>query len=161
MWWRLRRLVRRSRRKLPRVSKVIVDTSFLLPYLGLRVEEVSDEVMDWLESVELYYPYVMVPEVIGVVIKKARSMGLSAVPGLALQGLNTVVYGGFVNMVPLVNQDLSIAYDLVKRGLRDLFDALLYATSKRTGITAITVDEALLKFLRSGGFEASNMILLT
>jgi len=48
--------------------------------------------MDWLESVELYYPYVMVPEVIGVVIKKARSMGLSAVPGLALQGLNTVVY---------------------------------------------------------------------
>jgi len=64
-------------------------------------------------------------------------------------------------MIPLVNQDLSIAYDLVKRGLRDLFDALLYATSKRTGITAITVDEALLKFLRSGGFEASNMILLT
>jgi len=154
-------LVRRLRKKLPRVSKVIVDTSFLLPYLGLKVKEVSDEVMDWLESVELHYPYVMVPEVIGVVIKKVRSMGLSAIPKEALQGFNTIIYGGFVNLIPPVDQDLSIAYGLIKRGLRDLFDALLYATSKRTGITAITVDEALLKFLRSNGFDTDNMVLLT
>ena len=154
-------MVRRLRKKLPRVSKVIVDTSFLLPYLGLKVKEVSDEVMDWLESVELHYPYVMVPEVIGVVIKKARSMGLSAIPKEALQGFNTIIYGGFVNLIPPVDQDLSIAYGLIKRGLRDLFDALLYATSKRTGITAITVDEALLKFLRSNGFDTDNMVLLT
>ena len=154
-------MARRLRRGLPEISKVIVDTSFLLPYVGLRVKEVSDEVMDWLEGIELYYPYAMVPELIGVVLKEARKMRLGTIPEQALRGLNSIMYGDTIHLITPVDQDLSTTYDLIKSGLSDLFDAILYATSRRTGITAITVDETLVDFLKKHGYSTDKILLLT
>jgi len=153
--------VKKLQGKLSKVDKVIVDTSFLLPYVGLKVREISDEVMEWLKGIELHYPYAMIPELMGTVIKVARKMKLRSIPESALRGLNLIIYGGFIRLITPTDQDLSIAYDLVKSGLGDLFDAILYATSKRTGITAITLDEALIEFLKKHGLSTGNMLLLT
>jgi len=69
--------------------------------------------------------------------------------------------GSVVNLIHPVGSDLSIAYELIRSGLSNLFDAILYATSKRISIKAITTDEALVDFLRARGFSVDNLILIT
>lgn len=157
---RLRRLARKSHVKLPDENRVILDTSFLLPYVGLKVKEISVEVMKWLENIDVYYPYAMIPELMGVVVKIARKKKLNTIPELALKGFNSIVYGDRVRLLTPVDHDLRIAYELVMKGLEDLFDAILYATSRRTGIKAVTLDEPLVEFLEKNGFKTDNIILL-
>jgi len=43
----------------------ILNTSFLLPHVGLRVKEVRTEIMNWLKEIDQYYPYMMIPELVG------------------------------------------------------------------------------------------------
>ena len=147
--------------RLRKEGKVVLDTSFLLPYVGLRVKEIPDNVVELLKEVELYYPYAMISELIGVIFKVARKMGLRSIPELALRGFNSIVYGGVINLIYPVDRDLSIAYELIRSGLSDVFDAILYATSKRTGIKAVTTDKTLVDFLRARGFSIDNLILIT
>jgi len=153
-------LVRKSPIKSLRVSEVIVDTSFLLPYIGLRVKEVSYDVINELREIKIHYPYLMLPELIGAVIKVAKKMGLENIPRYALRSFNSLVYGDEINLITPTEEDLRIAYELVRAGLSDLFDAILYATAERTGIKALTMDEELIEFLRNHGFRVDNLILV-
>jgi len=142
-------------------GKIILDTSFLLPYVGLRVKEVRTEIMNWLKEIDQYYPYMMIPELVGVIIRVSRKMTMDSIPDQALKGFNSIVYGDSIRLIGPMDKDLSIAYALMRRGLRDLFDAILYATSRRVGIKAITMDNSLVEFLKRNNFEADNIILIT
>jgi len=154
-------LARSLREKLLSESKIILDTSFLLPYVGLRVKEVRTEIMNWLREIDQYYPYMMIPELVGVIIRVSRKMNVDLIPDQALKGFNSIVYGDSIRLIEPMDEDLSIAYDLTRRGLRDIFDAILYATSRRLGIKAITMDSSLVEFLKRNNFEADNIILIT
>jgi len=154
-------LARSLREKLLSESKIILDTSFLLPYVGLRVKEVRTEIMNWLREIDQYYPYMMIPELVGVIIRVSRKMNVDSIPDQALKGFNSIVYGDSIRLIEPMDEDLSIAYDLTRRGLRDIFDAILYATSRRLGIKAITMDSSLVEFLKRNNFEADNIILIT
>ena len=72
---------------------VVLDTSFLLPYVGLKVKEIPSDVIELLEKVELYYPYIMISELIGMIFKVARRMRLRTIPEPALRSFNSIVYG--------------------------------------------------------------------
>ncbi|RLI45174.1 PIN domain-containing protein [Candidatus Bathyarchaeota archaeon] len=157
----MRKLARSLREKLLSESKIILDTSFLLPYVGLRVKEVRTEIMNWLREIDQYYPYMMIPELVGVIIRVSRKMNVDSIPDQALKGFNSIVYGDSIRLIEPMDEDLSIAYDLTRRGLRDIFDAILYATSRRLGIKAITMDSSLVEFLKRNNFEADNIILIT
>ena len=137
----------------------ILNTSFLLPHL--RVKEVRTEIMNWLKEIDQYYPYMMIPELVGVIIRVSRKMTMDSIPDQALKGFNSIVYGDSIRLIGPMDKDLSIAYALMRRGLRDLFDAILYATSRRVGIKAITMDNSLVEFLKRSNFEADNIILIT
>ncbi len=154
-------MARSLREKLLSESKIILDTSFLLPYVGLRVKEVRTEIMNWLREIDQYYPYMMIPELVGVIIRVSRKMNVDLIPDQALKGFNSIVYGDSIRLIEPMDEDLSIAYDLTRRGLRDIFDAILYATSRRLGIKAITMDSSLVEFLKRNNFEADNIILIT
>ena len=143
------------------IDKAIVDTSFLLPYVGLKVRGLSEELMNRLNEIELYYPYIMIAELIGVIMREARKAKLSSIPKIALRGFNTIIYGEAIRIINPIDQDLEIAYTLITSGLNDIFDAILYSTSRRTGIKAITMDKALIKFLQQHNFDTNNLILLT
>ena len=154
-------MARSLREKLLSEGKIILDTSFLLPYVGLRVKEVRTEIMNWLKEIDQYYPYMMIPELVGVIIRVSRKMTMDSIPDQALKGFNSIVYGDSIRLIGPMDKDLSIAYALMRRGLRDLFDAILYATSRRVGIKAITMDNSLVEFLKRNNFEADNIILIT
>ncbi len=160
MWRRLRKLVKQLQKELLSEKRIILDTSFLLPYIGLKIKEFDIENIKLLKNIELYYPYVMLPELIGTVIKIARRKMLKSIPETALKGFNSIVYGDHIHLINLVDQDLKIAYSLMLNGLKDMFDAMFYATSRRTGIKAITLDDSLVRFLKENNFNIENVILL-
>lgn len=157
----MRKLARRLPRELLEIDKAIVDTSLLLPYVGLKVRGLSEEAMKTISEMELYYPSIMIAELIGVMMREARRAGLSSIPKIALRNFNSIIYGEAIRIISPIDQDLEIAYTLITSGLNDIFDAILYSTSRRTGIKAITMDKALIEFLQQRNFNISNLILLT
>ncbi len=138
-----------------------MDTSFLLPYVGLRVKELSIDLINELKKVKIHYPYLMLPELVGVMIKVARRMELKSIPKYALRGFQLISLWGEINLITPTEQDISIAYELMEVELSDLFDAILYATVERIGIKALTMDEELIEFLGIHGFKVNNLILVS
>ncbi len=153
-------MVKRLQEILSGVNSLILDTSFILPYVGIKVKEVDSEIFTQFKSVKLYYPYALIPELIGVIFKVSMRMGLEKIPNNALIRFNTIVYGGDITLITPKSEDIEIAYNLIKKGLKDLFDALLYSTSIRTDIKIITGDRRLVEFLRENGLETRNIIMI-
>ncbi len=51
------------------LSKFVIDTSYLLPIVGIEVEGLDQGDIDKIFKLELYYPVSLIPELIGVIIK--------------------------------------------------------------------------------------------
>lgn len=153
-------MVKKLQEILSGVDSLILDTSFILPYVGIKVKEVDSEIFTQFKSVKLYYPYALIPELIGVIFKVSMRMGLEKIPNNALIRFNTIIYGGDIRLITPKSEDIEMAYNLVKKGLKDLFDALLYSTSIRTDIKIITGDRRLVEFLRENGLETRNIIMI-
>ena len=151
---------KRLREILLEVDSLILDTPFILPYIGIKVKELDRSILTLLEDIKLYYPYVLIPELIGVVFKVSRRMGLKEIPDEALTRFNYIVYGEHIHLITPESDDIKTAYNLIKIGLNDLFDALLYSTSIRTDMKLITMDRELIEFLKRRGLETKNIILI-
>ena len=142
-------------RKLAEVSKLVVDTSFILPYLGIKVKEIKDEL---LEDKVIYYPLLLIVELIAVVIKEAKKRNLENIPDEASRGLSYVL--SHINLIEPDSEDLRIIYTVSKKGWKDIFDLLLYATSIRKKLPLLTLDKEFVEFLANNGFDISNIIVL-
>jgi len=68
-----------------------------------------------------------------------------------VESFNSIIFGGKINLIPPEGDDF--AYNSIKLGWNDVFDALLCATAKRLGIKALSLDRKFKKFLKEYGFE--------
>ena len=102
----------------------------------------------------------MLTELVGVVFKEAKRRGFSSLPTEVSGTLEYLVYGDYIKLIYPVAEDIEIAFSVIRSGLKDIFDAILYATSVRTGIRMITFDTKLLNFLKRNGFETENIIIV-
>lgn len=71
-------------KRLANLSELIVDTSFLLPLVGIKVKGIKDEL---LEGKAIYYPSLMLTELLAVIFKEAKKLKLGKVPEEAMKGL--------------------------------------------------------------------------
>lgn len=134
-------------------NKYVIDTSYLLPLVGIEVEGLDEETINKLFNLELHYPSALIPELVGVIIKEARKMKLKEIPKDAIEGFNSIVYGGFIKIIPSEGDDIKTIYKLFEMGCNDIFDAILYATSKRLNLKAISMDKSFKDFLKEHGFN--------
>jgi len=134
-------------------SKFVIDTSYLLPIVGIEVEGLNQEDIDKIFRFELYYPMSLIPELIGVIIKEAKKMRLDRIPKEAIEGLNSIIYGGYVKLISPEGEDIEIAYELIRKGCNDIFDALLYATGKRLRLKILSMDKLFRKFLKEHKYD--------
>jgi len=142
-----------------RSSELLLDTTYLLPYLGVRVRGIDPRRLErTLRPYRLLYPLVMLAELEGVLYKVARGMGLDGLPGAALEAFNSIVHGALVELVPPTDEDLEVGYRVISAGWSDLFDAALYATAERLGVRALTLDVSFREFLRREGFDHERLI---
>jgi len=128
----------------------VIDTTFLLPYLGIRVRGLDEDV---LSSLSPCYPVIMLVELLGVLYKEAKKKELEELPEQALEGFNSIVYGKEVKLIFPTEEDLRLGYEVMRRGWKDIFDVMLYATAKRLEIKALTMDSSFKKFLKEANLD--------
>ena len=138
--------------------KIILDTTYVLPILGIEVEGLDRDILDHLIKYELYYPALLLVELKGVVLKEARKRGLESIPEQAIKGLNFLIYSGEINIVAPTGEDLKVMYELLRRGWKDIFDLSLYATAIRIDSRVLTMDKSFKKFLKDHGFHYQLLI---
>ena len=138
--------------------KIILDTTYVLPLLGIEVEGLDRDILDHLIKYELYYPALLLVELESVVLKEARKRGLKSIPEQAIKGLNFLIYSGEINIVAPTGEDLKVMYELLRRGWKDIFDLSLYATAIRIDSRVLTMDKSFKKFLKDHGFHYQLLI---
>ena len=140
-------------------KRLILDTTYVLPILGIEVRGLDHEILNrLLQRYELCYPALLLTELKGVVLKEVRKRGLKEVPEQATRGLDYLVYSGAINIILPTGEDLKIMYELLRHGWKDIFDLLLYATAVRTDSRVLTMDRSFKEFLKRHGFRHELLI---
>ena len=132
--------------------KILVDTSFLLPALGVEVEKEVMEAVKEFYRFEVYYLEVSLLEAMWKILKVAPPGVLNRVR----EGL--VAIFETYRQAKLPPEAYIDAYKLYREGHRDYIDNLLYATSLRLNIPLLTVDRELIEFLKRGGYPVDNVL---
>lgn len=133
-------------------ARILLDTSFLLPMVGIRVREVEDLLERlWVRcrrgEVEAYYTELNILE---IAWKLSR---IRYDPVAVKRGLMSIEKS-FTKAL-LKYTSLLKALELRKRGFSDLIDLLLYAIACESNLQLLTLDEALINFLKRTGEDAS------
>jgi hypothetical protein len=131
--------------------KVLLDTSFILPSLGI---DVGEEVLEGLRRLaasraEIYYSGFSLLESLWVSARLSARTALN-MEGFRL-GLRSVIEGGRYRKVDETSQVFSDALELYFLGHRDMVDNVLYACSTNLGLKFLTVDAELKEFVDSRG----------
>jgi predicted nucleic-acid-binding protein len=122
--------------------KVLIDTSFLLPALGIEVEKEIIEAVKHFHSAEVHYLEVSVLEAMWKVIRVVPPEKLKVVE----EGINAI-QNTYTTLVPRPSS-YARALMLYRKGHRDFIDNLLYGVSVEE-IFFLTIDEAFISFLKS------------
>ncbi|BCU69664.1 PIN domain-containing protein [Stygiolobus caldivivus] len=141
-------------KRLAKLSELIVDTLFLLPFVGVKVRCVKE---DLLEGKSLYYPSLMLTELIAVIIKEVKKLKIKEVPEDVIKGLSYITAN--VRLIPLDQTDISTVFQIINTGWNDIFDAILYSAYKSTGLPLLTMDKSFYDFLNAKGLETRGVIL--
>mgnify|MGYP001772938781 CR=1 FL=1 len=137
--------------------RILLDTSFLLPIVGVRVREVERLLEDlWIrfrrEEIEVYYTDLNLLEILW---KLSR---IHYEPTIVAKGLMSIEKN-FIK-VSLSSTSLIKALELRRRGFSDLIDLLLYTVAYENKLLFLTLDKALIEFLESAG-EDTSIIMTT
>ena len=141
--------------KSSRTLKLLPDSIYLLPIVGVEVEGIKDALILLKklrdeEKAEYYYTPFNLFEIIG---KLSR---LSYDPDRVAIGL-TAIEEEFKLIQP-THQGYLKALALRARGYRDLIDLLLYATSQASNIIFLTRDYTLINFLGENHEDMSKIL---
>ncbi|MEM0093234.1 MAG: PIN domain-containing protein [Thermofilum sp.] len=131
--------------------RVLLDTSFILPSLGV---DVGREVLQGLKRLaeaeaEVFYSRFSILESLWVVAKLTRG----EVDEAFSVGLRSVVESGRYREVKEDAWVFREALRLYALGHRDMIDNLLYASSLRYGLQLLTLDRELKEFVRRNGLK--------
>ena len=126
----------------------LLDTSFLLPTLGINVET---SVLDALREVvsmraELYYSGFSVLECLWIMARIAKTMPVNM--NRVEIGLRAIMRGGRYYRVDERPKDFIEAFKLYNLGHRDMIDNILYATALNRNLKLLTTDKELKMFIK-------------
>jgi len=142
------------------MAKVLLDSTFLLPTLGIMVEDVEDEELRLMirlrDRVEYYCLNHSLIEVLG---KVARCIVRDPhVLDIIKIGLRSLLESGTYRWInPNVRASL-IALELRVKGHRDMIDNMLYAAAMTGNMYLLSKDDALLRFLKNNSYDTSFIV---
>ena len=145
------------------MTLVVLDTSFLLPFLGIRVRGVDGRVLKRIEELatgrrggpRLCYHELMLPELAAKAFSTSLREGLEAVPEEAIEGFLSIVSGMFIEVLATTREDLNVAYALRLVGHKDFFDCIAYAAAKTRRGRLLTLDRSLRESVEEAGLDTS------
>ena len=126
--------------------QILLDTSFLLPFLGIDVGEVIAGVLHRLRDYELYYSELSLLEALWKIVKVVSFDKLDIV----LEGLTLIRRD--LRLAQVNEKAVKTALELYKLGHRDLIDNLLYGISLSQNLKFLTIDRELVSFVKSNNY---------
>ena len=136
--------------------RVLLDTTYLLPIVGIDVEGIEKPLrvlseLHRLGNIEIFYTPFNILEILGKLSRmnfdrKRVELGLKS------------IREAFRVTHPTIRGYLK-ALELRRKGFKDLIDLLLYTTSKTRRLSFLTRDEKLAEFLREVGEDTTTVIL--
>jgi predicted nucleic acid-binding protein len=127
-------------------SRILLDTSFILPFLGIDVGEVIAGVLHRLRDYELYYSELSLLEALWKIVKVVSFDKLDIV----LEGLTLIRRD--LRLAQVNEKAVKTALELYKLGHRDLIDNLLYGISLSQNLKFLTIDRELVSFVKSNNY---------
>lgn len=142
------------------LKDIIVDTSYLLPLFGIRVEGIDENILFELSSqgISLFYPKLLIVELIAKIGREAAKRGLSKLPEETIEALNALLLEVDVNLIEPSIKHLETAIKLRILGHKDMFDNILYATAFHEKKYLLMEDPTYLKFLRKNNFPVNFIV---
>ncbi|MEM3692609.1 MAG: PIN domain-containing protein [Candidatus Bathyarchaeia archaeon] len=135
------------------ILKVLLDTSFILPTLGIDTGEQVYKGLKKLSSLEaeIYYSRFSILESLWIATRIAKAQGFD-MERFSL-GLRSLIEGSRYLRVEEGSEIFLEALRLYKLGHRDMIDDILYATSAILDIQLLTLDVELLEFIKGKGLK--------
>jgi len=132
--------------------KVLLDTTFLLPSLGIDVVgEVSEGLKRLMRAeASIYFSRFSILEASWVA---ARLSGSGDFAGSFRTGLRSILESGRYNKVEEDSEVFIEALRLHMLGHRDMIDNLLYTSSTQLNLKLLTLDSKLKEFINSKGLN--------
>ncbi len=139
------------------IQRILLDTSFLLPTLGIEVEQ---DVMDSLsklnsEGIKSFYSGLSLLESSWMAIKQIKKGNYQ--DAIFRKGLLSITKTGYYDEVPTDANDYLVALSFYQKGHSDMIDNLLYATALSNRCHFLTIDDQLRRFIKEKKYE--NVIL--
>ncbi len=134
------------------MARLVLDTTYLLPFFGVAVRGVDERRIAALRRRhELFYPVLMLPELWAKVLREAERRGILGVPAQAIEGLQALLAQADVRLAEPTPRQLLVAAELRLAGHRDLFDCLGYGCAVAIGGKFLSEDKSLKRFLERLG----------
>ena len=124
-------------------SRVLLDTSFLLPVLGFETSKPVMEAFHRLHAHTLYYSDLSILEALWKIVKTIR--GLREEIDRIVEGVEAI--RRTMEHAPVSGKAVEQAIKMYKLGHRDIIDNLLYSIAASGDMKLLTVDEELVRFI--------------
>jgi len=132
-----------------RRPSLLIDTTFLLPALGVDVEEEAINTIKYFSKFNIYYTEFGLLEAIWKILKVISTKYLERVR-IGLEAIK--------NTYHLLETPIKACVEAIKiyrEGHRDYIDALYYGVSKSLKIPFLTIDQEFIEFLEKHGYDIS------
>jgi hypothetical protein len=136
-------------------SKILLDTSFILPSLGIDVGEEVTKCLKGLadagSKADIYYSQFSILESLWVAARLSASPTFD--PESISLGLRSIIEGHRYTKVIEDSRTFSNALKIYTLGHRDMIDNILYANSVLLNLKLLTLDNKLRDFINERGLE--------
>jgi len=134
--------------------EILLDTSFLLPTLGVDVEERVYRALKSLRKAELYYLEEGLLEAIWLILKF-----LDKIPEDVIEEGVEAIRRDYQVLKP-PGRAVIDAIKIYRLGHRDYIDALYYTTALYHNVKWLTIDETFIDFLQRHGYKVKDLIMV-
>ncbi|MFQ5832434.1 MAG: PIN domain-containing protein [Candidatus Thorarchaeota archaeon] len=134
-------------------QKILLDTSFLLPTLGIEVEREVVQTISRIdqEQTQLFYSEWSFLESSWVAIRLLRQKKFEE--PVYRRGLLSITKTHVYDTITMDPHDYLTALTFFQKGHSDMIDNLLYAAALREGCKFLTIDEEFSRFISKNDLE--------
>lgn len=143
----------KSRRNTSKKLNILIDTSFLLPALGIEVEDEAMKVIPLFRKVNVYYLEIALLEAVWKILRIVDKEKLKEIE-LGLKAIRNTY-----RVIEPPPEAYINAIKIYDEGHKDYIDAVHYATAKVLQIPWLTIDYRFLEFLKNKNFPVEDVIL--
>lgn len=142
--------------------KVLVDSTFLLPSLGIKVAQISDsdlrELAKLRSKTQFFCIHQSLVELLGKVGRELTPTSDEETSETVEAGLRSLLESGVYTWISPSLGALMEAVKLRKKGHKDMIDNMLYSTAADLGMSFLSLDTELIKFLEEHQYSTQEIV---